>query len=219
MANSTTGCYNHPMETFGVLFDSPARVKIMRLFLFNQEQTFDFSDICDKSKTSSSEARKELSLLQKAHLIKSKIFYKKIIKEKGGKELELKKKEKGWGLDYNFPYLSALQSFLLSTKSLERTNIVKKLSTTGKLKFVLVAGIFIQDPDSRMDMLVVGDNMRKSSVERAIKTIESEIGKELTYSFFETEDFKYRLGMYDKLIRDALDYPHKVLLDKLILQK
>jgi hypothetical protein len=41
------------------------------------------------------------------------------------------------------------------------------------------------------------------------------VGKELRYAFFSTDEFKYRMSMYDKLVRDILDYPHKVLLDKL----
>jgi hypothetical protein len=45
--------------------------------------------------------------------------------------------------------------------------------------------------------------------------MEAEIGKELVFASFETADFHYRLGMYDKLIRDILDYPHQKLLDKL----
>jgi hypothetical protein len=207
------------METLGILFNSQARVKIIRLFLFNQEMTYDFGDICNKSKIKPNEARKELSLLKKAGLIKTRVFYKTIIKKKGKKQIESKKKEKGWCLDLSFSYMIALRDLLLSTESLERANIVKKLSSAGKLKFVLVAGVFIQDPDSRLDMLVVGDGIRKSTLEKGIKDIESEIGKELAYAYFDTEDFKYRLGMYDKLVRDALDYPHKVLLDKIMPQK
>jgi hypothetical protein len=45
--------------------------------------------------------------------------------------------------------------------------------------------------------------------------MEAEIGKELRYAYFSTDEFRYRLSMYDKLIRDILDYPHRVLLDKL----
>ncbi|MGB8816067.1 MAG: hypothetical protein WCC74_02430 [Minisyncoccia bacterium] len=207
------------MKTLGILFNSQARVKIIRLFLFNKDMTYDFKDICDKTKVKSGEAKKELSLLQKSGLIKTKIFYKSIIKKSGDKQTELKKKEKGWCLELGFSYMNALRELLLSTESFGSTNIVKKLSSAGKLKFVLVAGIFIQDPDSRLDILVVGDSIKKSTIEKKIKDIESEIGKELVYAYFETVDFKYRLGMYDKLIRDALDYPHKVLLDRIMSQK
>ena len=80
---------------------------------------------------------------------------------------------------------------------------------------VIVAGVFIQNPDSRVDLLIVGDNLKRGSIDRIVKTMEAEIGKELTFASFETADFHYRLGMYDKLIRDILDYPHQKLLDKL----
>ena len=68
-----------------------------------------------------------------------------------------------------------------------------------------------------MDIFIVGNNINKRSLDNAIKSIEAELGKELVYVFFETQDYQYRLGMYDKLIRDVLDYPHEVLLDKISL--
>ena len=67
-------------------------------------------------------------------------------------------------------------------------------------------------------MLVVGDNLRRSQLDRIIKNMEAEIGKELNFASFETADFQYRLGMYDKLVRDILDYPHQKLVDKLGLK-
>ena len=57
--------------------------------------------------------------------------------------------------------------------------------------------------------------MKKNTLSSVIKSIEAELGKELTYAYFETQDYQYRLSMYDKLIRDVLDYPHQVLLDKI----
>ena len=31
-------------------------------------------------------------------------------------------------------------------------------------------------------------------------------------NLFETKEFIYRLNMYDKLVRDIIDYPHEVIL-------
>ena len=93
--------------------------------------------------------------------------------------------------------------------------ILNRLSRAGRLKFVLISGIFIQNPESRVDIMVVGDRIKRPILDRAIKAIEIELGKDLNYSYFEIEDYKYRLGMYDKLIRDVLDFPHQVLMDKL----
>jgi predicted nucleotidyltransferase len=75
----------------------------------------------------------------------------------------------------------------------------------------LISGIFIKNKDSRVDILVVGDRLRKSRVEEEVKKLEAEIGTELIYAVFETKEFNYRLSMYDKLIRDILDFPHEVI--------
>ena len=50
-----------------------------------------------------------------------------------------------------------------------------------------------------------------------MSSIEAELGKELRYAAFETLDFQYRLGIYDKLIRDILDSQHQKILNKLAI--
>ena len=80
------------------------------------------------------------------------------------------------------------------------------------MKLVVTSGIFIKNHDSRVDLLIVGDKMKRGKIEEGIKRIEAEIGMELVYAVFETKEFLYRLNMYDKLVRDILDYPHEVVL-------
>lgn len=205
------------MEILGKLFGTQERVKIMRLFLFSPDQPFDIANIALKTKSDLKDAKREISELSKISLIKSRIFFKEITKEKNdNKKGEVaKKKTNGWILNRSFPYLMELQNLLINAQLIRHGEILKRLSNVGKLKTVIVSGVFIQDEDSRVDMLVVGDNLKKSAVENAVRTIESEIGREITYASFETADFQYRLGMCDKLIRDILDYRHEKILDKI----
>jgi hypothetical protein len=205
------------LDTLGTIFGSEARVKIMRLFLFNPEEIFDLGDVCDKSKVSRNTAKKEIVLLEKAKLIKKKDFSKVVRKKKRKKFKDVKVRSHGFYLNQDFTYITALKQLLIKTKTLEGAEIVKMLSRAGKLTLVIVAGVFTQDKDSRVDLFVVGNNLNKSSLNNVIKSIEAELGRELAYAYFETKDFQYRLGMYDKLIRDVLDYPHQVLLDKISL--
>lgn len=205
------------MDSLGTIFGSEARVKIMRLFLFNEEVIFDLNTISDKSKVNKNVTRKELSMLEKAKLIKRKDFVKITTKKVGKKLKEIKTKTVGYILNQDFPYITALKQLLIKTKTLEGGEIVKRLSKVGKLKLVIISGVFTQDKDSRVDMMVVGNGMNKSTLSNTIKSIEAELGRELTYVFFETPDYEYRLSMYDKLIRDVLDFPHQVLLDKISL--
>lgn len=64
------------MDMLSILFGSEARVKIMRLFLFNPETSFDTVMIAQKSKVNNSVVKKELSVLEKAGLIKKEFFIK-----------------------------------------------------------------------------------------------------------------------------------------------
>jgi hypothetical protein len=203
------------MEILAKLFGSAEKVKMMKLFLFNPDQTFDNTDISERTKITSVALRRELTLLSKINFIKKKSFSKEIEKKSGGKLKSTKKKVDGWVLDRSFPFLSPLQNLLIDNGSLDSSEIVEKLKKVGNLKLVIVAGVFIQDLNSRADILIVGDGLNELSLERSIKNLEAEVGKELRYVVFETADFKYRLGIYDKLLRDILDYSHRKLINKI----
>lgn len=208
------------MDILATIFNSEARVRMMRLFLFNPENTFDIEMIMDKSKLSSKDVQKELKILLKSKLIKKEKFTKTICsknKKNKGEVKETYVKSNGFILNQDFPYITAFKQLLIKTKTLEGGEVIKRLSKSGRLKLVLVSGVFIDDKDSRVDILVVGNGINKTTLGNSIKSIEAELGKELNYVYFETSDFQYRLDMYDKLVRDILDYPHQILLDKISL--
>lgn len=187
------------METLSKLFGSEAKVKIMRLFLFNPDTVFNTTGISEKVKVDINKVRKEVNQLEKIDLIK--------VRSSHGK--------KGFILNSNFDYLVPLQNFLINTEPLNPKEITARINRLGSIKLLLVAGVFIQETESRVDMLIVGDNVKKANLEHTIKILESEIGKELRYAYFTAEDFRYRLSMCDKLTRDILDYPHKKIVNKL----
>jgi hypothetical protein len=191
------------METLSKIFGNETKVKIMKLFLFNPDHVFCVSDIGERAKADSSKVRREVNLLEKIGLVKKRAGNKK------------KSSGTGFVLDTNFSYLQPLQNFLINTEPLHPKEIIKKITKLGSVKLIIIAGVFMQESESRVDILVVGDNIKKGPLEHTIKTLESEIGKELKYTHFTTEDFKYRLSMCDKLTRDILDYPHKKILNKL----
>ena len=210
-----------PMETLGKLFGSTARVKIMKLFLSNEQTPFDNEDISKRAKVTPATLRKELLALSKAGLIKKKVFYKEVqtktkkTKTKPAGTKIVKKKVNGWVLNDKFPYLVPLHNLLVNMTSFTNSSVLKKLSGAGKLKLVLISGAFIQDAESRVDILVVGDNLKSSNIEKAISVLESEVGKELRYVILKTEDFIYRMNIYDRLVRDILDHPHQKIINRL----
>ncbi len=203
------------MDILEKLFGSTARVKILKLFLFNEEDNFENSDIAKRARTSSQSVRKETLMMEKIGLIKRRTFYIEVVQKKGKQEKTVKKKVRGWTLNPKFEHLSALRNFLLTATPVKENSIIKNISTAGRPKLIVIAGAFIQDWDSDIDLLIVGDRMNESKLERAVKGIESEIGKELRFVFFSTTDFNYRMNIYDKLLRNIFDYSHQTVLNRL----
>jgi hypothetical protein len=203
------------MDSLNILFGGQARTRMIRLFIFNTESVFDIDDVCERLNIKPKEAKKEFDVLLKAKLIVKKVFTKEIQKKIRGKVVGLNKKVHGFALNTDFPYTLALKELLMSSKNLEGGEILRRLSKSGKLKKIIITGVFIQNPESRVDILVVGDKLKKNILNNAIRSLEVELGKELNFAYFDTPDFIYRTSMSDKLIRDIMEFPHQVLLDKL----
>lgn len=179
------------MEILGKILGSGARVKLMRLFLLNKTTGFKNSDIVKRSRVNASIVRKELKLLFSAGFIK--------------------KRTSDWIFNSSFKYGSEFENLLISSDTLDKEAIAESFKKAGKVKLLLVSGVFIKNKESRVDLLLVGDKMKKGKIEEGIRKLEAEIGAELVYAIFDTKEFAYRIKMYDKLVRDVLDFPHEVV--------
>lgn len=203
------------MEILASIFGSETRVKLMRLFLFNPDTPYAISQIIERSKSSAKDVRRELNLLQNVGIVKKKPFIREVHQKKG-KKINIKKvPDTGFILDQKFPYLQALKNLLITVSLHADEALVRKFASVGRIKYFVASGLFIQEWDTRVDLLIVGDDLNLNKLDSVMKAIEAEIGKEIVYSAFETSDFEYRLGIHDRLIRDILDFPHTTLVDKL----
>lgn len=180
------------MEILGKLLGSQARVKIMRLFLLNKDKVFSNKEISQRSRVNPNIIRTELRLLESVNFVK--------------------KRTTGFIFNTNFKYIKEFEGLLISADTLDEQAIADSFKKVGRVKLLVVSGVFIKNKDSRVDLLIVGDKMKKGKIEEGIRKLEAEIGAEIIYGIFETKEFIYRLNMYDKLIRDILDFPHKVIL-------
>lgn len=190
------------METLEKLFGSATKVKMIRLFIFNKDIIFDMKTIIQRTRLTSVQARKELSLLGKVGLVRQK--------GKAGHYT--------YTLNESFPYALPLAELMTHTITISHDEIIKKISRTCKLKSVVLSGLFMNQVESRVDMLIIGNQFNRNALSKCMNKLEAEIGKELSYAVLETEDFKYRMGVGDRLIRDILEYPHQVAFDRIGLQ-
>ena len=208
------------MELLGKIFDNASRVKIMRLFLFSDGEPFTLDVVSQRAHVRKDTTRKEWNSLTKIGLISKKEFSEKVptrptkAKPEGGYK---KVKRKGWMLNVKFTLIEPLKNLLIDTELVNSKEIIKRVRQAGTINMLLLSGLFVRDDGRKIDMLVVGDKLDEKKLARQISIIESEVGRELSYASFTTEEFKYRMGMYDKLLRDVLENTHMTLINKSLL--
>lgn len=192
------------LKILGKIFGSVNRVKLMRLFLFSPEISFKLDELVEKSKIKKIDIKKELKNLEDI----------KFINKKKGKN---SKDGFFYLFNQNFVYKIQLQDLLINIGLFEKKDLISRFNSIGNIKLFLVSGIFIQDKNSRVDMLLVVDNLKEGSLAQIIKNFEAEIGKEISYAFFNQAEFIYRLNMRDKLICDIINSNNREIVNSLKL--
>lgn len=187
-------------DDLGKLFGSSGRVKIIRFFLMNPVGASVLNHVAKSAKVSKETTRRELNLLHDINFIR---------RSKKGKE-------KVFQLNNLFQYNRALRYLLIESVPISRDLLLRRFRELGRgLKFVALSGIFSGSMEGGLDILIVGDNIKKGRLEKILGKTESELGREIKYVLFDTKEFKYRHSMYDKFIMDVLDGEHDVLVDNL----
>jgi len=92
---------------------------------------------------------------------------------------------------------------------------LQQVKRLGKIKLAIISGIFVNEPNARVDLFLVGEGINNKHIHGFIKKIETQIGKEINYVLMSTNDFYYRYDMFDRFVREIFEQPHEVLINKL----
>jgi len=186
-------------EILEQLFDSPVKVKLLKLFLRNPEESFELKEVKKRIKSDASACRRQMKKLENINLIGSRV----------------KDRRKAYFVNSDFDFYNELRTLVLKSNPASQEKILSRLKTLGRIKLAILAGIFLNAENSRVDLLVVGDNIKKRKLSNFLRNLEAEVGKEIDYVVFSSRDFNYRYDMFDRFIRDVLEKPHEKLINKL----
>ncbi len=185
------------------------------------EKVFASKEAARLLRTSSGAVSKEIRFLKSVGFLKQTTRIDEFARKSKKRQKILKKRVKGFALSQTFPYLLALRNLLVNASPVSREKMLKFFKNKGKIKLLVLGGVFSNDfavdaLDSvgRLDLLIVGA-LKRGAVERFIKKVEADIGKELNWTLLSAPEFDHRLSMHDKLLRDLLDFPHEFLINKL----
>lgn len=186
------------------LFDSPSKLRLLKLFLRNPADQFVLPQMRQKTLLKTSQITKELKKLEDISLIKSK-------KRRG-------KRDKVYFLNKEFVFINELQNLILKSSPTDERKMTQKLKSLGGVKLAVLSGVFIKHDadDARADLLLVGNRVNDKKLDKLVRNLEAEAGTEINYAVFTTDEFAYRQKMFDRFLRDILEKPHKKLINKLI---
>lgn len=200
------------------LFESRIKVKLIKIFLRNKDHYFTLDEIILKTKEDPSSVRYQLKKLVDIDLVKSilttKLTEQTSINEKPYEKI-FTKPRRFFVTNKSFEFLTDLERIFFKSIVINKDVLLGKLKTLGKIKLVLISGIFINKPDTRVDLFIVGDGVQERPLSELITNIEEELGQEVKFSLLETNEFYYRMDMFDNFLRTVLSEPSEVLIDNL----
>ncbi len=180
------------------LFGSKERWRLIKLFVLNDDKQYTPRDIIKRNRMDGRKARGIIHQLVKAKFIKEKI----------------KKGKKYYTVNKDFPFFGGLKQLVVKSNVYPQCASLGKIVNLGDIKLGLVTGMFLDNPSSKADLLIVGDHVSNAKMKHLLEDLEIELGREVNFSLMDIAEFKYRVNMFDKFILEFFEGPHEMVVNK-----
>ena len=210
----------------GKIFGSNTRVKILKLFLLHPENKFYIRQISRGLKLQLNSVRRELENLEKFGILISvnianddeaeeQTLNKHLLNKKYfAKATDSKQEKKYYQANTDFVLYEEFKALIVKAQILYERDFINKLIKAGRPKLVIFTGLFVNNPEAPVDILLVG-RFNKRKLVRLIKELEVELSKEINYTIMGTQEFKYRRDITDVFLYDILGGKKIVIVDEL----
>lgn len=181
------------------LFGSRTRVKLLRIFLSNQDRAFFVRELTRKIKERINSVRRELTNLEKIGIIikkneKRKVFYQ-VNKE-------------------HILYQELRALILKAEVGLERS-LARTIKSIGNVRLMVLTGMFTgMKEETQTDILIVGTINRKK-LNSLMKRFQEDFGRQINYTVMTSKEYKYRKDLTDRFLFNILENNKVVLVDKI----
>lgn len=194
-------------KTLEILFDSSPKIRLIRFFVRNTDNFYSAPEIAKKLRLPLAKVNPAIKDFELAGFLKKKSIRVKL--KKGSV------KRIGYVMDSDFYLAEELKNIVVKTMPYTEEKMTKDFLKLGKMKLVVLAGIFLNSDKKRVDLFLVGDKINKRRLNNLISNLEVQIGKSIDYSLMDTKEFNYRYKMFDRFVRDIFEYPNKRLIEKI----
>lgn len=201
------------------LFGSKARVKILKLFLLNPTSKFYIRQLSRDLKLQLNSVRRELENLESFGILTSDIKDEER-RESAEKERTSSheytggQEKKYFRANQDFVLFDEIKALMVKAQVLYEKDFVRKLNSIGKVKLLVLTGMFVNNQNTLVDMLIVG-KINKSKLAKLMNELEAGLGREINFTVFDNQEFKYRRDITDIFLYGILDGKKIVVIDEI----
>ncbi|MFH1191916.1 MAG: hypothetical protein V1655_00395 [bacterium] len=185
-------------------FGSKTRMELLNFYFSNINKSFYVRELVKLTGMQLNSIRRELDNLVKFGILMEDKEYKPVSNSFTNEQCNLPIKRKYYKLNNNFVLYKEIETLMLKSKLLLENNLIKKLKELGKIKSLILTGIFIGVKDSSIDILIIGE-VDKNKLKELIHKFGTYVNKDLNYSVLSEEEYKYRLNIKDRFLFDILE--------------
>lgn len=179
-------------------------MELLNFYFNNVNKSFYVRELVKLTGMQLNSIRRELDNLVKFGILMEDKEYKPAINSFSNKKFNLPIKRKYYKLNNNFVLYKEIETLMLKSKLLLENKLIEKLNELGKIKNLILTGIFIGLKDSSIDILIIGE-VDRHKLKDILHKFGTFINKDLNYAVLSEEDYKYRLNIKDKFLFDILD--------------
>lgn len=193
------------------LFGSKARVKILKLFLLHPQDKFYIRQLARDLKLQLNSVRRELENLENFGILTSD--FKSEATAAGNQPTAGGQEKKYYRASPDFVLFDEIKALIVKAQILYEKDFVRKLKSMGKIKLLILTGIFANNPSTLIDILLVG-KVNKAKLVKLINELEVELGREINFTLFDPQEFKYRRDITDIFLYGILEGRKLVVIDE-----
>lgn len=189
------------------LFGSVARVKILKLCLLNPDNAYYIRQVSRHLNLQLNAVRRELENLETMGLLTTHQGNDEEHEDGGRTD------RKFYQANKDFVLFNEIRELIIKGQILSEKDFTEKLRKLGQIKLLVLSGLFLNDKQSPVDMLIVGE-FNKDKVAKLIKELEDELVNEVNYAVLTEEEFRYRQQMTDVFLYALLESKKIIVIDE-----
>ncbi|MBI3963628.1 MAG: hypothetical protein HY341_01385 [Candidatus Kerfeldbacteria bacterium] len=178
------------------LFSSRTRVKLLRLFLSNPDESFYVRELTRRIKERINSVRRELANLEEIGVVHSETVNRK----------------RYYRADTSFLLYRELRALILKAQVALERSMASEIQKVGHIRYMALTGVFTNVPEAKTDLLIVGQINRRR-LKALMKKFQTGFSRELNYTAMSMQEYKYRRDVTDRFLYSVLDNPKIVLID------